>query len=519
MKRITPYILSSSAYIAGAGLTITSAWLITMASFQPPILTLSVSIVMVRFFGISRSVARYGERISSHKQVFDQLTRLRVRLFNKITSSPRTLMYDKGTIVKRVVDDVERAQEYQLRITLPHVASIVTVSFGALVGFWIQPQSLMITVPVGFLILFIIPIFVQRGCEEIARGIENAESEYASLVAQASHGVVEAQLYGYLNQRLEQTQAKEEELLSKERSLLKLTRRFQFLFVLLIGLTLVVLTWMAQHFSKSEKMPAVQVSMLIFLALVMFEAVTVWYPNLFSAGKLLLAKKEIALLESSPTPMTRERVEISGQVRTLQVSNVRVAWSPNKAFMSPVSFELQSGQCLVINGRSGSGKSTLAMALLGLLDYEGEIKINGHELNQIANLSEYVVGTIQISHIFNTTIRENLKIANPDANDVELRNALSCVELDALIDQMPQGLDTIIGQYGRALSGGEAKRITLARAILSPAHVLILDEPTEHLDEELSLRIQKQISGLGRTLIVITHSRWLGKAQTLELVR
>lgn len=187
--------------------------------------------------------------------------------------------------------------------------------------------------------------------------------------------------------------------------------------------------------------------------------------------------------------------------------------------MSPVSFELQSGQCLVINGRSGSGKSTLAMALLGLLDYEGEIKINGHELNQIANLSEYVVGTIQISHIFNTTIRENLKIANPDANDVELRNALSCVELDALIDQMPQGLDTIIGQYGRALSGGEAKRITLARAILSPAHVLILDEPTEHLDEELSLRIQKQISGLGRTLIVITHSRWLGKAQTLELVR
>jgi len=264
VKRIAPYFLSSSAYIAGAGLTITSAWLITMASFQPPILTLSVSIVMVRFFGISRSVARYAERISSHKQVFDQLTRLRVRLFNKIASSPRTLMYDKGTMVKRVVDDVERAQEFELRITLPHVASIITVLFGALVGFWIQPQSLIITVPVSFVILFVIPAFVKKGCEEISRGIESAESEYASLVAQASHGVVEAQLYGYLNQRLEQTQAKEQELLSQERSLLKLTRRFQFLFVLLIGLTLVVLTWMAQHFSQTEKMPAVQVSMLIF---------------------------------------------------------------------------------------------------------------------------------------------------------------------------------------------------------------------------------------------------------------
>ena len=519
MKRIAPYFLSSSAYIAGAGLTITSAWLITMASSQPPILTLSVSIVMVRFFGISRSVARYAERISSHKQVFDQLTRLRVRLFNKIASSPRTLMYDKGTMVKRVVDDVERAQEFELRITLPHVASIITVLFGTLVGFWIQPQSLIITVPVSFAILFVIPAFVKKGCEEISRGIERAESEYASLVAQASHGVVEAQLYGYLNQRLEQTQAKEHELLSLERSLLKLTRRFQFLFVLLIGLTLVVLTWMAQHFSQTEKMPAVQVSMLIFLALVMFEAVTAWYPNLFGAGKLILAKKEIALLEAGANEVRQLSIEISGVVKSIRVNNMSVAWNLEDPFMTPVSFDIQSGQCLVISGRSGSGKSTLAMALLGLLDYEGSIEINGHELRLISNLSDHVVGTIQMSHIFNTSIRENLKIAKPEATDLELMGALASVELDSLIDQMPEGLDTIIGQYGRALSGGEVKRITLARAILSPAEVLVLDEPTEHLDEALSFRIQNQISGLGRTLIVITHSQWVAQAQTLEMVR
>ena len=136
MKRIAPYLLGSGAYIAGMGLTISSAWLITMASFQPPIMTLGIAVVMVRFFGISRSVARYFERLTSHKAVFDRLTHLRVRLFEKITANPVTLVSDlgSGALVKRVVDDVERAQEYQLRITLPHIAAMISVLTGAALG-------------------------------------------------------------------------------------------------------------------------------------------------------------------------------------------------------------------------------------------------------------------------------------------------------------------------------------------------------------------------------------------------
>ena len=128
------YFLGAFAFIGGIGLTISSAWLITMAASHPPILTLSVSIVMVRFFGIFRSVARYTERLLSHKAVFARLTALRVGIYTKIASSSISTSgrFSSGTAVKTIVDDVERAQEYQLRIKLPYAAAVISLLTGAL---------------------------------------------------------------------------------------------------------------------------------------------------------------------------------------------------------------------------------------------------------------------------------------------------------------------------------------------------------------------------------------------------
>ncbi|MBI3430368.1 MAG: hypothetical protein HY050_10025, partial [Actinobacteria bacterium] len=223
MKRSFPYLLGASAYIAGLGLTITSAWLITTASFQPPILALGIAIVGVRFFGISRSVARYFERLTSHRTVFDQLTNLRVRLYNSFASNPVTLVRDFGTgkLVKRIVDDVERAQEYQLRITLPHLVSVISLLAGITLGLWLNPLSLVTTLPVSFLLLFFIPHRLKASCEAIARRIENLESEYASAIEQAAHGLAEAQLYGYLEERLARTEAVEKEIAQEEVKLLR----------------------------------------------------------------------------------------------------------------------------------------------------------------------------------------------------------------------------------------------------------------------------------------------------------
>jgi thiol reductant ABC exporter CydC subunit len=521
MKRIYPYILGSSAYIAGMGLTITSAWLITMASFEPPILTLSIAIVMVRFFGISRSVARYFERITSHKAVFDRLTSLRVRLFERITSNPISLLRDlgSGALVKRVVDDVERAQEYQLRITLPHVAAVISVLTGALLGWWIRPQSLLITLPASFILLILVPHLVKKNCQMIAGQVESAESDYAALIQQAAHGVAEAELYGYLQERLAQTVQRESEIFRCEKVLLKLVSKFQFLIVAIFGLTLVALAALANHLEATSNIPAVQVTMLIFLPLVMFEGITAFYPNLFSAGKMLLAKSEIETLEAIQGSGRSVTAPLPVPVVEVAVYNVQVKWFNSEHFMQPVSFNVKSGECLVVRGRSGSGKSTLAMALLGLLDYEGEILLNGVELRTISALSTHVSGAIQNAHLFNTSIRENLKIAYPAGSDEDLMRVLKVVELDSLIGELSDGLDTVIGQMGRGLSGGEAKRLNLARALLSPAEILILDEPTEHLDEELAARIQERLIALRRILIVITHSAWRQGTETIKVSR
>lgn len=517
MKRMYPYLLSSAAYIAGIGLTVTSAWLITMASFRPPLVTLSIAIVGVRFFGISRSVARYFERLTSHRQVFGRLSQLRVRLFDSITSNPLQLIRDlsSGTLVKRVVDDVERVQEYELRITLPHVAGAITVLTAVALGGWILPLSILITLPVSLVLLFVLPVFVKSRCEVIARRIEVRENEYAALIQQAAHGIAEARFYGYLDERLDQTKAIEAAIMHEEDSLFKANRRFAFVSIGMFGLTLVALSWLAQ--SHSSSLPAVRISMLVFLPLVMFEAVTMWYPNLFGAGKLLLARGELSQIMAAPMSPTNPKVELTESVIRLVAHNVQARWTDDEQFMEPVSFSVESGRSLIIRGRSGSGKSTLAMALLGLLDYDGEILLNGSELRTIANPP--IAGAIQSSHIFNTSLRENLKIASPLSSDDDLIDVLKIVELDTLLGQLPEGLDTVIGQFGRALSGGEAKRLSLARALFSSADVLVLDEPTEHLDRDLALRIERRILDMDRIFIVITHSGWEGASATLHLVR
>lgn len=519
MKRVTPYLLSASAYIGGLGLTITSAWLITTASFQPPILVLSVAIVGVRFFGIFRSVARYFERISSHKTVFDQLTKVRVRLYEAVASHPRELLRDisSGTLVKRIVDDVERAQEYQLRVTLPGVAAVISVAVGIALGGWIKLESILITLPLSILLLFLFPHLIKSECESTARKIELSESQYAKLLEQSAHGMAEATLYGYLDERLEQTGQIENAIWQQENSLLTLSRRYQFLVGAVSGAALVGLALLA--LKNEYRIPPVQVTMLIFLPLVMFEAVAPWYPNLFAAGKLLLARSEIVGIERGRIAKVPNLSTLPSPITTMEGVNIQARWEIDQEFMKPVSFHVTTGECLVIRGRSGAGKTTLAMALLGLLEYEGEILFNGVELRNISDLSDHVSGAIQDGHIFNTTLRENLKIAAPAATDAQLVAALEIVELDSLLSELEASLDTVIGQMGRTLSGGEIKRINLARAILSPAEILVLDEPTEHLDRELASRIEARLTDLGRILIVITHSGWSMSANKIQLTR
>lgn len=514
------YLLGAFAFIGGIGLTVSSGWLITMASMHPPILTLGVSIVLVRFFGIFRSVARYGERLVSHKAVFESLTDLRVGLYRKLVERPISVsnVVNSGASVKTLVDDVERAQEYQLRIKLPGSSAILSLLAGTLLGWWVRPESLLITVPAALLLLFVFPLLISRFTVALAAKIEAQEIRYTEIIESAVHGVIEAQIYGYLDQSLAPVAQQELAIVKSENKLLNKSGVFALSTYLVIASAIVGSAWITYSVSSNEKLPAVQIAMMIFLPLVMFEAITMWYPNIFTSGKLLASQRAVdeLLNESEELP---EIVQLDETVTSFACKDVRVSWQAN--FMQNFSCEVSKGELLVIRGKSGVGKSTLAMGLLGLLPYQGSITVNGKELSSFTDVNQHIVGTVQRSHIFNTSIRENLKVGNSTASDDQILTVLAMLELDNLVSEMSNGLDTIIGDFGRVVSGGEAKRLAIARTLLSDADMYIFDEPTEHLDHQLAERIEVAITALmkEKIAIVITHSGWSRANKTLTMLR
>ena len=514
------YMLGAMAFIGGIGLTVSSGWLITMASSHPPILTLGVAIVLVRFFGISRSVARYGERLISHKAVFDRLTNLRVQLYSKLVGNSIALssVVNSGSAVKTLVDDVERAQEYQLRIKLPGASAVVSLAAGVLLGWWVRPESLLITIPASLLLLLVFPRLISRFNVPLARSIEAQENKYSQIVEASVHGVIEAQIYGYLEQSLIPVNASEIEIVNSEKSLISKSAGFSFGTNVIIASVVVGSTWLAELIMSKNPIPAVQVAMLIFLPLVMFEAITAWYPNLFSSGKLLASQMAVDSLLKHDN-LSKSENSLDEVIESLTAKDVRVSWGSE--FMRHTSFEVKKGELLVIRGKSGVGKSTLVMGLLGQLPYTGSIQVNGKNLAEFTELNQRIVGTVQRAHIFNTSVRENLKIGNPTATDEEIFEILQMLDLVGLVNEMSNGLDTIIGEFGRAVSGGEAKRLSIARVLLSDSDVYIFDEPTEHLDRELAGRIEASVTQFlkDKIVIVVTHNGWNHANKTLNLLR
>jgi ABC-type transport system involved in cytochrome bd biosynthesis fused ATPase/permease subunit len=280
-----------------------------------------------------------------------------------------------------------------------------------------------------------------------------------------------------------------------------------------IGASITAALWIARDLQVRDEIVLVGIAMLIFLPLVFFEPITAWYPNLFAAGKALVAQKRI----NSFSPVENEEFHLQAslleRVKSLSVRDLQVSW--DRSFMKPISFSMTPGGAIVLQGPSGVGKSTLAMGLLGAVPYRGSAMVNGCEISSISNLSHIIAGSLQQGHIFNTTIRENLRIADQAASDSALQRVLEIVELSGI------PLDTVVGEFGRPLSGGEAKRLGLARALLSPASILILDEPTEHLDHELAARIEERVLEryADRILIIITHSGWGKAGRTVTLAR
>ena len=509
-KLLFAALLSAASFGAGIGLTIASGWLITMASQQPPILTLTVAIVGVRFFGISRSGFRYAERIMSHSAVFNALSQVRAKLFASLASQHISSVRDfvEGSFTKKIVDDVERAQEFQLRNELPRLSAYFSVTLGTLLALWITPRTLSFTIPAFLFLLYIIPQLSRSVLVKRTTALEEDESAFADAMTLSTLEIKEAQLFGYLENYSERQRSHVRLIAHQEKKLFSLVAHFHWATLFVLGVTLIAAMQSARTLTNP---PAVRITMMIFIPLVIYESASAWFPALFISGKLEQAQKSVNEILDLPRGSKKAIAQPSGlEVRG---ENVSVSWG--QGFMPPLSFFASPEKPLVIQGPNGSGKSTLALGISGVLDYEGSILICGALISSIENPEDFISSSLQNTHVFNTSIRENLKISRIDATDEQITHVLEIVELGYL------DLDEIVGEFGRNLSGGESKRLSVARALLSKAPVVLLDEPLEHLDVDRASRIEQAILThlRSRTLIVIAHSGWGALENRLFLSR
>ena len=505
-------LLGAGTVLAGVGLLAASGYLISAAALQPPILDLMVVIVSVRFFGISRAVLRYSERLLSHDITFRLLMNMRSWFFEKLIQKPAaTLMgYQSSDLLASITSDVDELQNYYVRVFAPTVVAAIVIAVTVFFLHNFSPPAAWATL--GLLVLngLGVPVLVRR----LARGYGRRQIELRSRLyhqlVEGTQGIEEARLFGLLDEQQRQQQAITQELADLERKQSRITglqdtlsngMQFAAVFVaLLVSVPLVF----------SGDLSGVMVALVLLAVMGAFEATQ----NLGVAFQYLestenAAGKLIKLTEQKEPQPKQKPSEGSIRSGSIGLENVTFGYDQTDVLRG-FSLHIPEATHIAVVGPTGSGKSTLVNLLLRFYTpSEGTIRIAGEDISGMA--PEAVRASVSVvdqnTYLFTDTLRNNLLIANPEAEDDELIHALEKAELGSFLNQLPEGLDSRIGEHGKSVSGGERQRVALARAILRNTDIWVLDEPTANLDTltEQSLIRTVREQTRGKTVLWITH--------------
>jgi ATP-binding cassette, subfamily C, bacterial CydC len=515
--------LGALTIACGVGLMATAGYLISRAAERPAILSLTVAIVGVRFFGLARPAARYLERLASHDLALRVLARVRTRVYERIEPlAPGQLAgYRHGDLLARMVADVDALQDVHLRVVGPPLAALLA---GAL--------------SVGVAAAFLPGAAVVLAAGLVAGGVGvpalgGALGRRAARRQAAARGELSAELVETLRAAPELVANGAEagalaRLRDADRALVRLARRdavaggaADALGLAVAGATLAGVLAVAVDASASGQLDRVLIAMLGLLALASFEAVQPLsatareLPATLAAGRRILAlcDQEPAVLDpDEPLAAPRGPCAVS-----LEGVRARYAGGEPPA-LDEFSLRLEPGRRLALVGPSGAGKTTVVNLLLRFLDPEaGRVTLAGRDLCDYRqdDVRRAIAVAGQESHLFSASIRENVRVARPEASDREIARALRQARLWPWIDGLPRGWHTPVGEEGRELSGGQRQRLALARALLVDAPVLVLDEPTAHLDPETARELIADVFAAAgdRSVLLITH-----RPEGLELV-
>ncbi|MFE9813919.1 thiol reductant ABC exporter subunit CydD [Streptomyces sp. NPDC005773] len=508
-------LLGSLALGSAVGLMAVSGWLISRASEQPPVLYLMVAVTATRAFGIGRAVFRYAERLVSHDAVLRMLAELRVGVYRSLERiAPAGLRRTRrGDLLSRLVADVDALQDYWLRWLLPACTAVV-VGAGA-VGFtaWLLPEAGAV-LAAGLLLAGVGVPLVSGACARHAeRRLAPARADLATGITDLLGGTAELTVAGALPARLARTREADGVLTRIAARAAKATALGGGLGALVAGLTVVAAALVALPAVADGRLAGVELAVVVLTPLAAFEAVTGLPLAVQYRQRVKRSAERVFEVLDAPVPVREPAVpaEAPASPFPLEVRGLsaRYAGAGHDALDS-FDLTLEAGRRIAVVGRSGSGKTTLAQVLLRFLDARtGTYRIGGVDASALDGdtVRRFVGLCAQDAHVFDSSIRENLRLARPGATDVELRDALGRARLLDWALALPDGLDTLVGEHGARLSGGQRQRLALARALLADFPVLVLDEPAEHLDLPTADALTADLLAAtqGRTTVLITH--------------
>lgn len=502
--------LGALALLSSVGLMATSGWLISRASQQPPVLYLMVAVTATRAFGIGRAAFRYGERLVAHDAVFRALAGVRVAVYRRLERlAPAGLRErQRGDLLSRLVADVDAVQDHYLRWLQPAVtAGLVVLTSAAFAG-WLLPAA-GVAVGAGLLAAGVaVPALAAAAARRTETRLAPARGELSARVLALFTGTAELTVAGALDRRRAQAADADRTLTAVAAHSAAVTALGAGLTTLACGLTVTACGWLGVRAVAAHQMSGLALAALLLAPLAAFEAVNGMPLAAQQRQRSRRAAERVNDVLDAPLPVREPEHPAAPPASPfpLVVAGL-TARHPGRehAALDGVDLTLTGGRRVAVVGPSGAGKTTLAHVLLRFLDAESgtytlggvaAADCDGDDVRRLVGLCA------QDAHVFDSTVRENLRLARPGAGDDELRAALAAARLDL-------GLDTAVGEHGARLSGGMRQRLALARALLAGFPVLVLDEPAEHLDtataDALTADLLDATRVHDRTTLIVTH--------------
>ena len=509
---------------SGIGLFAMATYLLTRSALLGTAASLSLTILGVRFFAITRVVGRYCERYLGHLGTFRVLTRLRVHLFEALLLNDAVSLADqrRGDIVTGLVDDVETMQDRILRVSSPPIVAIGTLIVGTTALLAIAAPAAVILAGCFLVATLVLPPLLRSRTRDQAAELVSLRADRLSDATELLDGLETLTVWDredLLVETLDRFDQREAAITGH----LAITRALIDAAVVLVTGACAIAIVLTLGSTDSTGAEIWWIAATPLIALASFEALgPVLATPEFRARTNEAASRVLALVDLPPStihvtiPETIPEIgteSLTGQEPSeepaLEIRSLSFSYRDGSPIFTDASLTIPFGSTVAIVAPSGTGKSTLVQLLLGFLPCRpGAIAIGGCPPSEFPTLVRQPIATVmQFDHVFDTTIRDNLLLGDGDASDEQLVEACTIAGLLPFLDARPGGLDAPIGANGALLSGGERQRLMVARALLADAPILLLDEATEHLEPSMRASLIAAIlaSRPGRTTVILSH--------------